>query len=131
MTKSRWGATALLAATFVLGALAGGAASMLADREFHGHRRFPFTPRSYAERLAAELRLTPVQTDSVAAVLEKHQPAMDSIWAQVRAQFDSEREAVHREISVLLTPEQQRAYTAYLARRDSLFRPHPQTHGKR
>jgi hypothetical protein len=88
MTRSRLGAAGLLIATFVLGALVGGAATSLADRE--GHRTRNNHPRpGYVERLATELGLSEAQQDSVRAVLDRHQPAMDSLWESIRPQFQS------------------------------------------
>lgn len=120
MTRSRLGAAGLLIATFVLGALVGGAATSLADRE--GHRTRSSHPRpSYVERLGAELGLSDTQQDSVRAVLDRHQPAMDSLWESIRPQFQSERQAIRTQINALLTSEQQAKY-AELQREDSLRR---------
>jgi len=120
MTRSRLGAAGLLIATFVLGALVGGAATSLADRE--GHRTRSGHPRpSYVERLGAELGLSEAQQDSVKAVLDRHQPAMDSLWESIRPQFQSERQAIRTQINALLTSEQQAKY-AELQREDSLRR---------
>ena len=120
MTRPRLGAVGLLIATFVFGALVGGAATSLADRE--GHRSRGNHPRpSYVERLGTELELSDAQKDSVRAVLERHQPAMDSLWESIRPQFQSERQAIRNQIIALLTPEQQEKY-ASLQRQDSLRR---------
>ena len=127
MTKSRLVASGLLAVTFALGALAGGAATMAADRT--GHRRGdPYSPSSYASRLAEELTLAPEQEVKVVEVLERHQPAMDSIWAQVGSQFDAERQGLRRDIRALLTPDQQAKYQTMLARLDSLRRSRGKRH---
>jgi Spy/CpxP family protein refolding chaperone len=117
MTRSRLGAAGMLLAAFVLGGLVGGAATTsMADR------RVPKRPRpSYVERLAADLVLTEAQQDSVRAVLDRHQPAMDSLWESIRPQFQSERQAIRDQITALLTPEQQSRYAA-LQRQDSLRR---------
>jgi Spy/CpxP family protein refolding chaperone len=115
MTRSRLGAAGLLIAAFVLGGLVGGAATSMADRR--GHRG----PRSYVERLAADLGLSAAQQDSVRAVLNRHQPAMDSLWESIRPQFQSERQSIRDQITGLLTPEQQAKY-AELQRQDSLRR---------
>lgn len=116
MTRSRTGAAVMLIATFVLGGLVGGAATTMADRR-HGPRPRP----SYVERLTTDLGLTEAQRDSVQAVLDRHQPAMDSLWEQIRPQFQSERQAIRNAINGLLTPEQQAKYSE-LQRQDSLRR---------
>ena len=115
MTRSRTGAALLLIATFVLGGLVGGAATTLADRGRRAKRP------SYVERLTADLALSAAQRDSIQTLLDRHQPAMDSLWEQIRPQFQSERQAIRNAISALLTPDQQAKY-ASLQRQDSLRR---------
>lgn len=111
MTRSRAGAILLLAATFVVGGLLGGALTRMS------HRSRP----NYVERLAADLSLSDAQKDSVQAILDRHQPAMDSLWSLIRPQFTSERQNIRTEITSLLTPEQQTKYVE-LQRQDSLRR---------
>lgn len=120
MTRSRTGAAVMLVAAFVFGGLVGGAATMMADRKAHMNRHAGPRP-TYVERLTADLGLTDAQRDSVQVVLDRHQPAMDSLWQLIRPQFQSERQAIRNAISALLTPEQQAKYTM-LQRQDSLRR---------
>jgi uncharacterized membrane protein len=119
MTRSRWVATGLLVLAFALGGLAGGAATMMADRKSHG-RRDPYSPQAYAQRLATDLSLDAAQREAVAGVILRHQPVMDSIWAQVREQFNAERQAMRQDIRAILNPEQLDRYNAMVARFDSL-----------
>lgn len=121
MTRSRLGAAFLLVATFVLGGLVGGAATSMADRRSHAKAHADHPRPSFVDRLQADLDLTPAQRDSVQAVLDRHQPAMDSLWQIIRPQFQSERQAIRNAISALLTPPQQTKYTM-LQRQDSLRR---------
>ncbi|HEY9382157.1 MAG TPA: periplasmic heavy metal sensor [Gemmatimonadales bacterium] len=114
MTRSRSGAALLLLGTFVIGGLVGGAFTALADHRAHKRP-------GYVDRLAADLSLSQAQRDSVRVVLERHQPAMDSLWQLIRPQFQSERQLIRNEISALLSPEQQAKY-AQLQRQDSLRR---------
>jgi hypothetical protein len=115
MTRSRTGAAILLIAAFVFGGLVGGAATTMADRGRRPKRL------GYVERLTADLALSAAQRDSVQTLLDRHQPAMDSLWEQIRPQFQSERQAIRNAITDLLTPEQQEKYAA-LQRQDSLRR---------
>ena len=120
MTRSRLGAVLMLLGTFVLGGLIGGAATTMADHR--AHKRHGDRPRpSYVDRLAVDLSLSDVQRDSIQAVLDRHQPAMDSLWQLIRPQFQSERQLIRNEIGALLTPEQQAKYHE-LQRQDSLRR---------
>jgi hypothetical protein len=105
------GAVLLLAATFVVGGLLGGALTRVSRR----------ARPSYVERLAADLRLSDAQKDSVQAILDRHQPAMDSLWSLIRPQFQSERQNIRNEITALLTPAQQTRY-GELQRQDSVRR---------
>ena len=120
MSRSRLGAVVLLLAAFVLGGLVGGAATSMADRQTHKHRDRQPRP-SYVDRLGTELGLSEAQKDSVRAVLERHQPAMDSLWESIRPLLQSERQAIRSQIHALLSEEQQAKYIA-LQRQDSLRR---------
>lgn len=116
MTKSTRTATLLLIAAFLLGAVAGAAAlSLTGDHPFArgGHRSGPPT---FLARLTRDLDLTPVQRDSVAAILDRYEPRMDSIWADIRPRFETVQEQLRSDISAQLTPEQQRKYADLLAR---------------
>lgn len=119
MTRSRLGAAALLIAAFVLGGLLGGAATTMADRRAHAGRDNRPRP-SFVDRLASDLALSAAQRESVQAVLDRHQPAMDSLWERIRPQFQSERQGIRNEINALLTTEQQAKYAALIQRQDSL-----------
>jgi Spy/CpxP family protein refolding chaperone len=122
MTKSTRTATLLLLAAFVLGALAGGAALALYGRPpgmGPGH-----SPGSsgYLSRLSKDLELTPVQRDSVGAILERYEPRMDSIWQDIRPRFETVRGELRSDIKAQLTPDQQRRYAELLERRDAMRR---------
>jgi len=119
VTRSRLGAAALLIATFVLGGLIGGAATTMADRRAHAGRGDHPRP-GFVDRLASDLTLSAAQRESVQAVLDRHQPAMDSLWERIRPQFQSERQGIRTEINALLNPEQQAKYAALIQRQDSL-----------
>jgi len=112
----------LLLGAFVLGGLAGGAATLVVDHQthkrVHADRRGP----SFVERLTKDLGLSDAQGDSIQIVLDRHQPAMDSLWQKMRPQFEAERQAIRTEITALLTPEQQAKYAALVQRQDSLRR---------
>jgi Spy/CpxP family protein refolding chaperone len=120
MSRQRLVATLLLAASFVLGGLVGGAATSFADRRGHGGGHGDRRRPSFIEHLTEELQLTAAERDSVQAVLDRHQPAMDSLWQAIRPQFESERQAIRTEISALLTPAQQARYVTMMQRQDSL-----------
>ena len=127
MTKSRLAATGLLALTFALGGLAGATATMMAADDHpepapHGKSRAAYIAQmrqEFIDQMKSELGLSANQERSVIEILDQHQPAMDSLWRSVRTQFDTERQAVRRDIGAMLKPDQQSEYQALLAKRDS------------
>lgn len=112
--RTRMAPIMLLVATFALGAFLGGAATTLAKP----HHARP----SFLERLSKDLDLTAVQRDSIRAVLDRHQPAMDSLWQRMRPEFESERQMIRNDINAQLTPEQRAKYASLIQRLDSLRR---------
>lgn len=123
MTRSTWGAAALLIATFAAGALAGGGAMAFAERSGHFRTasRGPRGPNmdGYVEHLSGELRLNRSQKDSVRNILLHYKPAMDSVWDQVGPRLETLRTRIRSEIRDVLTPEQQQRYTDMIARLES------------
>ena len=119
MTRSRIAAGLLLLATFVLGGFFGGAVSTYAERrdfaKRHGNKERP----TYVDRLDQEVSLRSPQRDSISAILDRHRPVMDSLWAIVGPQFDSERESIRREIRAVLSPDQLERYNAMTQRQDN------------
>jgi len=111
MISSTRRAAVLLLVTFVLG-IAVGAAAM-------GYRsRVPSSPPTrgrtawYLDHLKRNLDLTPVQQDSVKAVLDRYTPAMDSLMSEIRPRLDSVRTAMRADIARFLDPKQQKEYDA-------------------
>jgi Spy/CpxP family protein refolding chaperone len=111
MISSTRRAAVLLLVTFVLG-IAVGAAAM-------GYRsRMPSSPPTrgrtawYLDHLKRNLDLTPVQQDSVKAVLDRYTPAMDSLMSEIRPRLDSVRTAMRADIARFLDPKQQKEYDA-------------------
>jgi hypothetical protein len=117
--RSTWKATLLLVATFAGGALAGGAVVGLADRgRLPGHKRHleRHGTQDHIKWLSENLNLNATQRDSIQAILERHKPAMDSIWRQLGPRFETMRDTISNEILRQLTPEQQTAYTEMMRR---------------
>ncbi len=118
--RSKLWATALLAAVFGAGAMAGWAIQAQADdRGARDRRRGTDAMVSY---LAGELDLTAAQRDSVRAVFDRHRPAMKALWETVHPQMDSLRRAMRVEIAARLTPPQQRRYQALIAAQEERHR---------
>ena len=119
--KSKLWAFSLLLASFAAGVAVGGVASaVLAD---HGGdrasgSRHPET--SFLDHLDRDLRLTPVQHDSVAAILKRYDEPMRQLWRTERRGFDSLRVRVRTDISRVLDDSQRVRFDLMNQRMDSL-----------
>jgi hypothetical protein len=117
LNRSTTWAVALLAATFVAGVAVGIGSRALWVR--YASAAAPERARG-VERLMGELngelRLTPLQRDSVHAILERHYTRMSEAWETVRPRFDTLRAAMDSEVSRQLTPDQQATYRDLIAR---------------
>lgn len=106
LNRSKLAAVTLLAAVFLAGGLAGWGGHAAAERNDHGDGPRRRGPDAVVAYLAKELDLTSVQRDSVRAIIARHRPETDSLWAQVRPRFDAIKARMRSEIDALLTPEQ-------------------------
>lgn len=119
MTKSTRTATLLLLAAFALGAVAGIGGVALYHRPWGMGPGHPPGSSGYLARLAKDLDLSPVQRDSVGAILDRYEPRMDSIWQDIRPKFETLRGELRSDINAQLTPDQQRRYAELLERQDA------------
>lgn len=119
--RSRLAALGLLLGAFAVGTLAGGVGVSVAEHRGVGPGKHRGGRDGYVERLTAELRLTTTQQDSIRAALERHEPAFDSLWREIRPRFDSLRHELRAVIRAQLTPEQQQRYAEMLERRDRKY----------
>jgi hypothetical protein len=108
----------LLAAAFLLGGGIGLITGMQVDGREHDHSRGR-GGRGHLERLQHELDLTPDQRDSVRAILERHRPGFDSVWADTRPRYETLRDQVRSDIRAQLNPDQQQRYDDMIARLDA------------
>jgi len=115
--QSKAFAIGLLVAVFVAGIALGAAGSHWA-----AGRHAPSRPRGgYADRLAQQLHLTPVQRDSVAAILQRFDPQMRAIFTRVQPQMDSLRQELRHAIKAQLTAPQQTSYQQLIERERERF----------
>ncbi len=118
--KSKLWATGLLLAAFAAGVAAGVASTAWGDWRRDDWRGRPREQVSYLDRLDRELQLSPVQRDSVGAILKRYDEPMQELWRRGRQQLDSMRLRVRTEIGGVLNPEQQARYQVMNQRMDSL-----------
>jgi len=118
--RSKAWALALLAAVFAAGIGAGWTLQAWADQRDGGRRTRG--SRAMVEHLTRELELTPVQQDSVRAIVERSKGAFDALWREVHPRYDSLKQRVRAEIRAQLTPAQQERYLQLLAAREHQHR---------
>lgn|SRR5450830_580659 len=116
--QSKAFAIGLLVAVF----LAGIAAGVTGGRWLTERRGPPTRPnRSYADRLAQQLKLADTQRDSVVVILRRYDPQMRAIFTSVQPQMDSLRERLRAEIRAQLTLGQQATYQQLIERERERF----------
>ena len=97
----------LLAVTFAAGAMAGIAFEKRAPMR---HATMPADPQQFVDHLARGLDLDSAQRTAIAAILARHQGAVDSVWRALQPRVGATLDSVHREILTVLTPEQQKRF---------------------
>jgi len=112
--KSKAWAFGLLAAVFAAGIATGAAVEALADGD-ETPRRGRRSAEAMVAQLTRQLDLSPVQRDSVRAVMERHRPAFEAAWREMRPRYDSLRQRVRGEIAAQLTSEQLTRYERLMA----------------
>lgn len=117
LNRSTAWAMLLLVATFTAGIAAGAGGRALWVRRAGAAtaERTRGVDRMMSE-LNEELRLTPTQSDSVRAVVQRHRARMSAVWETVRPRFDSMRQQMDSEVARHLTPEQQLKYRDHVTR---------------
>jgi Spy/CpxP family protein refolding chaperone len=115
--RSRFAAALLLLGVFAAGTVAGGIGVTIAEHRGVGPGRNRGGRDGYVDRLTVLLDLSATQQDSIRAILQRHEPIMDSMWREVRPRFDSVRNEVRAAIRAQLTPEQRQRYNDSLERR--------------
>jgi Spy/CpxP family protein refolding chaperone len=117
LNRSTIWAVVFLAATFAAGIAVGAGGRALWVR--HAAAAAPERPRGIdrmMSELNEELRLTPAQSDTVRAVLQRHWTKMSDVWEAVRPRFDTLRAEMDAEVSRHLTAEQQTKYRDHVTR---------------
>ena len=119
--KSKLWAISLLVASFAAGVAVGGVASAaLADRQGRRSAGGRHAETSFLGHLDRDLHLTPVQHDSVAAILKRYDEPMRQLWRAERRGFDSLRVQVRGDISRVLDDGQRVQFDRMNQRMDSL-----------
>ena len=117
LNRSTTWAVVFLVATFAAGIAvgAGGRALWVRYASAAAPERSRGIDRMMKE-LNEELRLDPIQRDSVRAILQRHRTRMTAVWETVRPRFDSMRAQMDSDVARQLTPEQQAKYRDHVTR---------------
>lgn len=97
----------LLVVTFAAGAMAGIAFEKRAPMR---HAATMADSQQFVDHLAHGLDLDSAQRTAVAAILARHQGAVDSVWRALQPRVGATLDSVHREIMTVLTQEQQKRF---------------------
>jgi Spy/CpxP family protein refolding chaperone len=125
ITRRRITVAVLLAAIFALGAAAGRFSSAWTSHD-NNPIRSDRSPRAgppgarFVATMERELKLTPMQRDSVQAILRKWDPAMRGVWDAMQVKFDSLRVLVRADIRQVLTDDQKAAFQRWTVHADSV-----------
>ena len=116
LNRSTTWAVVFLVATFAAGiaVCAGGRALWVRYASAAAPERSRGVDRMMKE-LNEELRLDPVQRDTIRAILQRHRARMTAVWETVRPRFDSMRAQMDSEVTRHLTPEQQVKYRDHVS----------------
>lgn len=117
--QSRGAAATLLAMAFIVGILLGAGGVLIAAQNDVGPVHYHGKRGGYIERLTRELSLTPVQQDSVRAVMERHRSAMDSLRREVAPRFETLQQVIRSDIRTHLNTEQQEKFSDMTRQSDS------------
>ena len=118
MNKSKLVATGLLLAVFVSGLIAGGAASVLADRDSENDTRR--TRRPYTEVLQEKLSLTEGQRDSIETILHDWRTSVRTLYDERDQRLGVIRKEARAEIVGVLDESQSELYQQMISRDDSI-----------
>ena len=110
-------AAVFLAATFAAGiAVGAGARALWVRRAAAASPDRAHGIDHMMSELNEELKLTPAQSDTVRAVLQRHWTKMSAVWEAVRPRFDTLRAEMDAEVSRHLTADQQAKYRDHVTR---------------
>lgn len=117
--RMRMVAFGVLAATFLVGALAGAAVDrvLLADETEQVDRRADRDDGRDRRHLIDQIEKTPEQEAAIAAILERRGDRMRAVWSEMSPRMEAIADSTRSEIMQVLTPAQRAEYEAKLERR--------------
>lgn len=114
---SKTRALTLLAATFLAGVAVGtGVPAVWAHYGPDRRAEHPRGPDRMMAELDKELRLRPVQHDSVHAILGRHFGTLRALWDSVKPRFDALRSRMDSDVVRQLAPTQAAQYRDHVSR---------------
>ena len=91
----------------------------------HARRPHSLAQATHAELMKlmdSELNLSPAQQDSVHAILQRHQAAVDSAWRSINRAVGATMDTVHRELQTVLDSAQQAQFRQWLRQQHRMHR---------
>ncbi|HYK82821.1 MAG TPA: hypothetical protein VEU55_06710 [Gemmatimonadales bacterium] len=116
LNRSKTWAVLLLVATFLAGTAVGSGVRAIWVRRAEASAGRTHGPDRMLAALTHELGLTPLQRDSVGAVLQRHWARMNAVWEAVQPRFDSIRADMDSQVVRQLTPDQAARYRDHVTR---------------
>lgn len=96
---------------FATGVITGGVLTRHASTHIpapnSGSRHSPLSRPDFLQRMSADLKLTPDQTNRLDTIIRKSHQRTEPLWDLIRPLLDEETTRVRSEIKAELTPEQQ------------------------
>jgi hypothetical protein len=118
--KGKWNLWSGVIAVFVVGAIIGGLSATALIRGHYLHVMKSGPPRGVhkpiAERLTADLGLTPEQRAEVERIVRDFGPRFEEFEARTRTEVGAVMGEMEAKIRAVLTPEQQTKYDATIER---------------
>ncbi|NJD09916.1 MAG: hypothetical protein FIB01_05535 [Gemmatimonadetes bacterium] len=104
--------------------LSGAAAALLVEHTVILHRRAgrgdaslshtTISHRAFIAQLDSTLHLTPAQQESLALILHRHQPDVDSAWRSINQRLGAAMDSVHLEMEAVLDSGQTATFRRWL-----------------
>jgi len=111
----RWPAILLGLSIFVCGMILGAGGALILEKKIilHSLRHPEEFPERMTEHMQEKLGLSDLQSSRILLILTERQGRLQDLQREVQPRFEAEFEAVQKEISAVLDPEQARRYNTW------------------
>jgi hypothetical protein len=111
----RWPAILLGLSIFVFGMILGAGGALILEKKIilHSLRHPEEFPGRMTEHMKEKFGLSDLQSSRILPILTERQRRLQELQKEVQPRFEAEFEAVQKEISAVLDPEQTQRYNAW------------------